>query len=159
MATQKRFNWEKTRLRKDPIEKRQDWEKTRLRKDPIEKRQDWEKTRLRKDQIEKRQDWEKTRLRKDPIEKRSDWESLQMITTVNYNRRAGQSRWSNPGGENSELLYNVIAPMMADAELPSRVMQPQASSTSSGNLRRSFSWVNSPLKDCKKQSDSQVTIW
>ena len=50
-----------------------------------------------------------------------------MITTVNYNRRAGQSRWSNPGGENSELLYNVIAPMMADAELPSRVMQPQAS--------------------------------
>ena len=39
-----------------------------------------------------------------------------------------------PGGQNSELLYNVIAPMMADAELPSRVMQPQASSTSSGNL-------------------------
>ena len=62
-----------------------------------------------------------------------------MITKVIYNRRAGQSRWSNPGGQNSELLYNVIAPMMADAELPSRVMQPQASSTSSGNLRRSFS--------------------
>ena len=64
-----------------------------------------------------------------------------MITTVNYNRRAGQSGWSNPGGQNSEFIsYNVIAPMMADAELPSRVMmQPQASSTSSGNLRRSFS--------------------
>ena len=39
-----------------------------------------------------------------------------------------------PRGQNSELSYNVIAPMMADAELPSRVMQPQASSTSSGNL-------------------------
>ena len=124
-----------------------------------QKKFNWEKIRLRKDPIEKRSDWEKFRLRKDPIEKRSDWESLQMITTVNYNRRAGQSGWSNPGGQNSELSYNVIAPMMADAELPSRVMQPQASSTSSGNLRRSFSWVNSPLKDCKKQSDSQVTIW
>ena len=57
MATPKRFNWEKTRLRKDPIEKRPDWEKTRLRKDKIEKRPDWEKTRLRKDPIEKPGDW------------------------------------------------------------------------------------------------------
>ena len=94
VATPKRSNWEKIRLRKDPIEKRSDWEKIRLRKDSIEKRSNWEKIQLRIASIETSLDWEKTRMGNAEIEWHEDWNQTEHIMMKVILVKMGKSRWS-----------------------------------------------------------------